>query len=452
MRTLTAGRSARGNLRRAAAVLALGLVLATPTYSVANDGLGSSRDLPPAATAEQQLARELSFRSQFGLTTDLTKVEDIRSNSGNGSEEKYGVALSDVEKADIDSRFAVQEALGVYGHDAATLEGFAGFYVDQKSGGEFVLMMTRDGLDAAVALLAKRPTGSVGRVESVGRTAKDLAATRERIAAEAPQLAALGIMVTGNWVDTPANRVALGVDAPSEDATALLRQRYGPDLEVVDLPAPTAGACLNRSNCWNPAKAGLWITNSGANQSCTSGFVASDGIGGDVFLFTAGHCLGGSYTHNGSYIGSSVYSSYFNNSAADARIINITDSQESNYLFKSTSNLVHITAVESLYWDYVGLGVCTQSWYWGVNCGTITNIDMTVSYNGLTFIHQRRANYSAHSGDSGGPVYLSSSPTAEGLSAAYFSDSDWVFSQIQHAQQEISTPQESLLTCTTMTC
>jgi hypothetical protein len=185
---------------------------------------------------------------------------------------------------------------------------------------------------------------------------------------------------------------------------------------------------------------------------CSSGFVARD-TRSNIYLFTAGDCGSGSYTHNGLAIGSSAYSSFYENSPADARIIDIGDLDVSNELFLSTTNFKHITARVGSTGDYVGEIVCIQSWYYGVNCGTITSTSATDVWSGHGWVHQREANYWAHEGDSGNGIYLSSYPFAEGIEAALRggNDHDNYYGQIAYAETADNSPY-SISTCTSMIC
>lgn len=76
---------------------------------------------------DEGLARELYFRHQFGLATGDAFVALVRSRPAPGSVESYGIALSDQEKRDLDSRLAIQEDLGRFMDRAHQEPWFGGF-------------------------------------------------------------------------------------------------------------------------------------------------------------------------------------------------------------------------------------------------------------------------------------------------------------------------------------
>jgi hypothetical protein len=288
-------------------------------------------------------------------------------------------------------------------------------------------------------------------VEVVGRTEAELDALVGRITGDIGKLAAEGIAVTGVGVDVQANAVEVGIERPTRDQVNAIKNLYGDAIYVAALPHGSPGSCLGRNQCWDPAKGGLWVKNVDTSESCSSGFVARDSRR-NIYLFTAGHCASGNYSHHDMAIGHSTYSSWYQSSSADARIIDIADLEVSNEYFKSTTNFMHVTARVGSTGDYVGEAICIQSYMYNVNCGTITNTNWSLVYEDIGFVRQRRANFWAHPGDSGGGVYLSSNPWAEGLyTFDYTPDNNSVFSQIALAEVGQNSPY-SVTICTTMTC
>lgn len=106
----------------------------------------------------------------------------------------------------------------------------------------------------------------------------------------------------------------------------------------------------------DPLKAGLGISGPGG---CSSNFIYRNSYG-NPFLVTAGHCGTGTWYHNGVSIGQTSSNWLVNGSSADAQAISIITSEESNYLFATTSEWAHVTSRRAS--DYVGLPGCIQSW------------------------------------------------------------------------------------------
>lgn len=409
---------------------------------------GATATSSPVATASEQVTRQVQFRTTFGLQADPVFVEAQMAATTNASSAQYGVALTDSELADIQHRFQVVPEISDLFTKASEEPGFAGAYVDQKAGGTVVLMATPGGLAAAQPLLAALPPDTTGKVVVADNSYQQLEALRDKINADQTRIATSGVSFVGAGIDVINNLVNVNVLDNGPTAAAYLRSEFGTGIEVSIVSPATPASCTGRGSCWDPAKAALWITDP-AGGGCTSGFVSADTVRDNIYLFTAGHCGAGTYIHNGVSIGRSSYDSYYDGSWADARVIDIADSERSNEYYKLTTTFMHITSEYAAYQDYVGQPVCIQSWYWGNNCGSITNVDQSTYYLGLHFYHQREANYGAHQGDSGDGIYTSAS--AEGLEAALNNDFDNFFGQIGFAETLIDTPY-ALRTCQTMSC
>jgi hypothetical protein len=439
-------------------VMTLGWSATVPAVSVASATTAANQRLALAeggAIPPVGIDRDLLFRSHFGLSTDTSDVLAAQQGpSRDSSIQRYGYALTGAEMADLDKRSALSVDIGVYAQRVSGLPGFAGFFVDQSRGGKLVLLMTMPSSSLAVPA---PPAGTTMEIRPGNRTWTGLLRLQETIIKDSDNLTALGLTVVEVGTDVAANTVRLGVQGLTSDMHDRLVARYGPGVTVLDETAPTPDACISRSNCANPLKGGLRITNATYGGGCSIGFIARDGPGGNAFAVTAGHCRTGTFTHNGVSIGSVTSTSWYNYSLADAEIIDIPDSQKSNYILIELNNWVHNTGTMGAASDYVGEMVCEDSYYFGYNCGTISDNNLTTYWSQYPggpiawFTHQRRANFWVNSGDSGGPVTIGNY-LAEGIYAAGWAQNDSIFGQIQYAVQAQYTPNGQLWPCMDMWC
>jgi hypothetical protein len=160
---------------------------------------------------------------------------------------------------------------------------------------------------------------------------------------------------------------------------------------------------------------------------------------------TAGHCGSGTFYHYGA-IGQTLVNQFYDGSSADAEIISMASAQKSNYMFKATVDIPQVTS--RLTGDYTGMLVCIPSWYFGVNCGSITIDDVMVTMWGIRIYHERQANFYAWPGDSGGPIYLPTGQTtvqAEGIMSGTSGPNANFFSPIWNVQG-------GLTVCTSLSC
>lgn len=412
---------------------------------------GTSGDAPVTS-------RDEIFRSQFGFAADPGTIQSAEAAAtANTSMQRYGYALTDAELANLDARAAMQPAIGAFAQTVASLPSFAGFYVDQVAGGQLVILSTSPSSLPAVA----PPPGTQLTVRTARFSWSELLSLQARIERETQELEDSGLLVASVGLDVVRNAVRLGISNLDSANSEALVSRYGPSLEVVEDSLPGPDACVSRSNCANPLKGGLRIVNVPTGRGCSIGFIETDS-GVNTYAMTAAHCSTGTFTHNGVSIGSVTSQSWHQNSSADAEIIDIAESQKSNYVLIELTNWVHTQTTVLAASDYVGEIVCEDSYYWGYNCGRVTDKNLTTSWAQYpggpanTFVHQRRATFWAHAGDSGGPVVASGSSLnpAEGIYGANFPghENDSIYAQIELAVEEQTTPHGRLWPCYDMAC
>jgi hypothetical protein len=436
-------------------MMAATLVLILPNAKAAASGPSSETVDGRSDTLEtdtQRLERELFFRAQFGLSTDPELVEDLESdNTARERGEGFGVPLTADERKVLDTRFAAEGDIADLRTALQALDGYAGFYVDQARG-EIVVLSTDDQSDAWRTATG-RTIGAMPVVVKHGEhSAKELRTINDQLVKDwMTDQVANG--VTGVGIDERANRVRVTVERNTSGTALAFLDPYGSAVALEEVPEPLPMACNGRGDCKDPLRAGLRIVNGTVGGSCASGFLASSPAGGNTYMFTAGHCYHGSFglLDTGYGIGNVATDSFFDGSYADAETIDITNSQESNYIYKTSSSVYTITGRQTPATDYVGQPVCVSSWYYGANCGSITYTTWNTFYLGKHFIDQRRANYYAHSGDSGNAVWIGQTTKAEGLTVSGNSDHDCFFSQIVYAETYQQMP-NGLQECRNLTC
>lgn len=361
----------------------------------------SELPLPP-------LTEMVRFRSAMGLNSTEPHVRSVADRYAwdPAVDDNYGVPLLPDEAAEVARRVRIQEGLGPLRALLAVDEStYGGHYIDQQAGGTVVVQLVGSAGPSDDVLRDVLPEGAELRVESVRHSAAELRTLTDAVTADWEMLRELGVDVVSTAFSGRDNLVQIGVAEPTADEIALLESRYGSD-KVEVLPegiVPANHGCISTDHCAYPMRGGVWIS------GCTAGFVMRRGS--NTFLLTAGHCsassTGGIFVHNGyGSIGGTYASAAFDGSRADAKIIDMTDSQESNRVFLTTTSYRLITSWQGVYDDNVGDLVCKMGANTGyATCGNISSVYVSTNVAGVDYIGQRRADFSAVGGDSGGPVY-----------------------------------------------
>lgn len=369
----------------------------------------------PSAAGAGPVPGEIALRVALGLSTDALHLAAVHADPSGSAE--LGIPLDAEEAADVRRRAALQDEISEYKQTFQTRSGFAGFYVDQKGGGELVIMVTSPAQESAVAWANARPEGTSVRIEVVSRTYDELVRLAARINADRAQLMSRGVELNSVWVDEPANQVVVTAHPLTDDMRKIVRSTY-PDVTVVDEPPPELAACVSRSNCTNPLRAGIWVTFSGGG-ACTSNFVARNaGSTLDIYLITAGHCalLSERAYHNGVQIGNVVRRDWRQEGFTDSLAIDVTESQKSNLVYLTNESMLSITSRQSPTADYIGQIICQSGAVSTIRCGTLVNTDEAAGFGGVLLYHVRRVNgMVVQHGDSGAPTTVYQTGKATGL-------------------------------------
>jgi Trypsin len=289
-----------------------------------------------------------------------------------------------------------------------------------------VFLVVGDTGPLAERIRAALPAGSDFRVETARYTEKELLELQAAIEEDRQELIKGGVSLVSTGLDTPNNRVIVGVDGDIDAAAAVLR-RYGTALEVRTDRASVADACTYR-NCWLPqkAKGGIHVYKSYTVYPCTSGFIVKRPDTGNFAILTAGHCIevnggyGQIFKHGSTTvytIGGSRYETWAAGANADAGIIALSSGSvptPKNTFHVRESGIDSVRAlngVTSHAAQSVGLFVCRSGLGTGNStCGHVVEKNVTrpscVGETNCKLIdYQFEVDFDSVGGDSGGPIY-----------------------------------------------
>lgn len=358
---------------------------------------------------------------------------------------EFGVALLPSELAELQRRVQLQAEIAHVRESLEQLEGFAGLYIDHRSGGIVNVLMATGEASSARELLDEVGLQWLAVVRRVPFSLADLLGAKERVT-QLPSLLQLGVVRIG--VDIRANRVIMGTTGSPELVQAIIPLEVAELVEVEVADPIEAGACVSRSNCASPLKGGLGI--SSVQGACTSGLMMR--TGSTSFATTAGHCsnnprTGTVWKHNGSGIGTVTVNAWYTASRADAAGIDlVSNAQESNLVYRSTNSFLAVTSRQPQEGDNVGDLVCHSGISSGVQCGVLETAE-TVWVEGNRFDDMRRAQVPFTYGDSGSPVWSWNTSMAVGIGSSFDGSGNFWYSHIYWVEQALG-----LITCINATC
>lgn len=235
-------------------------------------------------------------RAAFGLSSDSAIVGSLLGSTQDVGSSRWGLPLTASEESALDlyGRMAfvedVSRELLPY---ARRLAIFGGAYIDQREGGELVILLTRFDPDEEARILAMRPeAGPSVRVRLATFTEGELrVAARRAWSAWHEQFPDIDLLSVA--VDTASNRLQLQasrrrglIDLPR---IAALRAQLGVTVRVQQGSAGVTVSCVDREDCRFGIEAGSVIRrDSASGPRCTMGFQIR--IGTDIQFLTSGHC------------------------------------------------------------------------------------------------------------------------------------------------------------------
>lgn len=292
-------------------------------------------------------------RAAYGLPTDRGSLDRLSSSSNDVGSATWGIAMTAEEEAEVDiaGRMAFADDVS---HSVvpviSRMPTYAGEWIDQKSDGSLVVLLT-DVSDATHSQIeALMPAKSRGlRIQQVTHTYAQLVeavdVVREAWGIE-PKLLSIGVDTMNNGVD---------VEVISKDRAAAieLASKVSSDVGVpvrVDSSSESAGgdvACTDRDHCTEPMKAGNIMRGGSASNSlrCTVAFHIV--FQGDVQALSAGHC---SYYYDlwyhqgyGSSAFANVQQSLWKSGGRDILRMSFPDVQASESIYGTTYGVMATT-------------------------------------------------------------------------------------------------------------
>lgn len=387
-------------------LLLVGLLASLPSQALAGDG--------PRDTSDS-----LRFRSEFGLSTDSHHVQAIENDAN--SSRKYGVPLSSSELAEIARRERIAASLHpLLAHLQGLGQTFGGLYLDQAAGGQVVVNLVGQSDKYHRAILELAPTDGEVQIREVQHSLAELQDAYHQMNAELPSLEALGVVIYTITLSEQRNIIDIGLGRIDPAWIAEIKGRMDPSIVAFHAAEPVVAGACSKDSCLSPERLRAGLTLTGAARVCTSGFVVHNGSNSQ--LLTAGHCfqgggVGQSVYQGGEFIGNVSATLYYDYSEADVKIIDISNSRESNWLLNT-----YAFTTEDL--NTVGTPVCRSGISSGIDCGTIVANTETVFYNSRHFINQGKTSFGSTTGDSGGVIY-GGSGRAYGIFASFTSTNSW---------------------------
>jgi phosphodiesterase/alkaline phosphatase D-like protein len=364
----------------------------------------------------------------------LAAQEDVSQIEVESYREGFGVSAQKAEnnlEAQHEGSEVVEQLQSAQGED------YSGVWFDNASG-EFVVPLSEPATRASVTdTLQETGLDDSYRTKPVQYSFEELEAAHGRVDKALQELIEEHLVQTS--IDPRTNAVvvseveALGKREHSQILAAIAAE--GQKVEVrqgdVERYGARAFACdATYHVCDKPLRAGVLIDSPDGSVGCTAGFKALGNVYGNRFVLTAGHCSQHSvhwrsrdsenYAH---YLGAVEEGTFPGDDWAKIRVNGETASGDNDWWEQGTSWPSRV-----VYWggeqnipieyessSYIGETVCHSGIGSGSSCGTVSAIDVTVTYEGAPspVYHLTQAQLYALPGDSGGPVW--SGNTALGL-------------------------------------
>lgn len=392
-----------------------------------------------AAPATFDLAAAAEERATYGLADEADLVRQIVTSGRDVGSAKWGIVLTADEETALDlprrMEFANAVSEELVPH-ASGLRTFGGAYIDQTTGGQLVIRLTRRDVVAEAELEALLPAGGLGlRFERV-----ELSYAELRSAADRTQDAWASVMgdrlLAGFAPDIRLNALRLDVPpAEMEAASTVLSELtvlVGAPIVLRSASIGVGDAC-SWASCFSPMLAGIKVYRGGYpsyQTRCTMGFHIN--VGSDEQWTTSGHCTNvGSnawYMQGYGKIGDETATIYWGG-GYDITRSQMSDLQDSDGIYATSHNvsgsrvpLTGETVCAALGGtsEVIDCGTIADDWksYYMFECGCFVNGG---DHNGI----------STQTGDSGSPVYV----PGQGFEIAIgvHSDSNGHFARIQDA-------------------
>lgn len=332
---------------------------------------------------------------------------------------------------------------------------FGGLWIDPASGDRIKVGLTDTRADEISVRAASSKQGlgdavdtvrvnfSIGELESINAMLADTLSIVNKDAAW-PLSAGLRPDINAVQLDVPARTMLTTAQQSLVDSAAA---RFGSAVRIVPAHNKAQARACSYPYCDPPLRGGIRINNSGIG--CTGAFIARSRSDGKLYQFTAGHCARAA---------SDTWSTHFTNGTTHAI------GGVHNYVFSGSGDMAILTINNPSGWSpaarvfvtsgpdtarnelyaisadggsTVGMRICTTGAFYGrSDCGTVTQLGVTATYDGVTVNGLGRGTFCGTGGDSGSPMYASN--TAYGLQVAGYSECDSLYQGINAAEDALN--------------
>jgi hypothetical protein len=335
---------------------------------------------------------------------------------------------------------------------------FGGVWIDAAHGDRVEIGVTAaaGAAGARNALAAAAATGLTDGVDvvSVKHSAAELDAADKWLGDQLATVNASARSALAVGERTDLNAVELDVSAGGSltnvqsALVAAARNRFGDALVVGSYAGqPTPRSCVYPF-CDPPLRGGIEIFSNGFG--CTGAFIAQSRVDSKLYQFTAGHCGQASlgpwatlFTDGSTHFVGPIHHWEWN-AGGDEAIMLVNNPVG----WQLPSATVEVTAgpntaadpnytIGSENFSVLGQRICTTGAFLGFSsCGTVTELELTTTYGGVTVNHLGRGSFCGVAGDSGAPMYASH--VAFGLQVAGFSECDSIYQGILAAESVLN--------------
>jgi hypothetical protein len=362
-----------------------------------------------------------------------------------------------IDLAEAQRRIAWQAMAPRLAEEASARLGdrFGGVWIDTTDNDRVKLGVVGGGYDAA--RLAATAAGLAAATDTVAvrRSLRELERGNAWLGARIAVVNAGAAATLTAGIRTDLNAIELqlphagALTAAQRALVDQARRRLGDALRVGMYAGQAVARACAYPYCDPPLRGGIRITNSG--RPCTGAFIARSRVDSVLYQFTAGHCIAGGFTDNWSTRftnGSShVIGPRHNHrfaSSGDMAILRINNPSG----WQLPRAVVYVTSgpdttadqtyhISSDGTSSVGMRICTTGGSYGrSDCGTVTQLGVTATYNGVTVRGLGRGSFCGTGGDSGAPMYASH--VAYGLQVAGFSECDSLYQGIQASEDAMN--------------
>jgi hypothetical protein len=350
-------------------------------------------------------------------SADVDPVGDVDEDGAASSlAEERGISLADATQRmawqdkldDLDT--ALQSSLGA---------SFASVWIDPDHGDRVQIAVTADASAIDIMAIAQQLGVDTGTdVVRVQRSQAQLQLIVDDVIAQTggdDANVAVGI-------DPIANAVTIAF-VPGSPMTGTLAndlvRKYGAAIQVQS----PVNATPAQTSFDPPMRGGvkMFHSDNGGTHFCTTGFFARRKAAPHTpYIISAGHCVTGAGNSgawsanfaNGSTHGLTNGGTFKVNAGGDMaalKMINVATWTPKPRIVVQKSASTSFNARYGITGNgasHVGMRVCHTGITSGTHCGTIRQIDVPITYDGVTIVgHQVKAHMIGKSGDSGGPVF-----------------------------------------------